>query len=94
MKFNYEHSLRINLNVACLDGDLKDNIEYRMRSSTLKSNFTEYDTPPETPEFNIDSGSSSLNSTLSRTSNKEVTNGAGSLLCPAGSSDHLVSQIP
>ena len=61
------------------------NIEFSIRSSTLKSNFTDYDTPPETPEYRLDSGSSSLNSTLSRTSNKEETvNGAcgGAFLAP------------
>ena len=29
-------------------------IDLREKSSTLKSNFTDYDTPPETPEFKID----------------------------------------
>ena len=72
--------------IISLDGeslDVAQNIEFNIRSSTLKSNFTDYDTPPETPECKIDSGSSSLNSTLSRTSNKELqqTNG-GAFTCP------------
>ena len=38
-----------------LDGEaMSANIELKERSSTLKSNFTDYDTPPETPEFRID----------------------------------------
>jgi len=46
----------------------------KVRSSTLKSNFTDdFDTPPETPDFMLDSGSTSLNSTLSR-SNFEINN--------------------
>jgi len=49
--------------------------ECKVRSSTLKSNFTDdFDTPPETPEFIPGSGSTSLNSTLSR-SNFEINNG-------------------
>jgi len=46
----------------------------KVRSSTLKSNFTDdFDTPPETPDFMLESGSTSLNSTLSR-SNFEINN--------------------
>ena len=82
-----------------LDGEnMSANIELKERSSTLKSNFTDYDTPPETPEFRIDrlvgwlgenpetfilSGSSSLNSTLSRSNKDGETNGAGALTYPS-----------
>ena len=77
------------------------NVELKERSSTLKSNFTDYDTPPETPEFRIDrlvgwlgnilrlhvlSGSSSLNSTLSRSNKDEATNGATGATFPSPSS--------
>ena len=42
-------------NLNWLDGEaMSANIELKERSSTLKSNFTDYDTPPETPEFRID----------------------------------------
>ena len=30
------------------------NFDCQIRSSTLKSTFTDYDTPPETPELNLD----------------------------------------
>ena len=83
-----------------LDGEMSANIELKERSSTLKSNFTDYDTPPETPEFKIDrlvgrlgnilrlyvlSGSSSLNSTLSRSNKDGATNGAAAATYPSHS---------
>ena len=83
----------VHILIALDGGDVSANIELKERSSTLKSNFTDYDTPPETPEFRIDrlvgwlggkswdfsilSGSSSLNSTLSRSIKDGATDGAG-----------------
>ena len=44
----------VHILIALDGGDMSANIELKERSSTLKSNFTDYDTPPETPEFRID----------------------------------------
>ena len=56
IKVNLECQLKNVLQILIgLDGgDMSANIELKERSSTLKSNFTDYDTPPETPEFRID----------------------------------------
>jgi len=73
-----------------ISGDIPDKVNVELRSSTLKSTFTDYDTPPETPETQLES--SSTDSVIySNNEEFEIINGASS--CSNINMDHNVIDV-